>query len=238
MIGLKNKIIEVINPFIEPLYKEPPSFYNRRPKWYIKDDFGNPVYNVEDELRFQNYGIWANIPEEEIPRYLLIKNRDGSWRPTNEAIRGQMYAKASDPASILSREFRNKQSFKDSDVFGTIGGEHSNYIYLGENLDGTLNYVLEDLQTLNPQWLITHPIKRLFPKGSKLYDFLHTLGMKHIGKHFGFGEHKIRLGLKITPDGGRTLQTFDPSDFTQAAGQAVHFQNAYVTKSNNVNPND
>ena len=33
-----------------------------------------------------------------------------------------------------------------------------------------------DEQKLNPQWIVTTPIKKLFPEGSSPYNFFHKLG--------------------------------------------------------------
>jgi hypothetical protein len=79
--GYSNHGKEIFMTLTEPLYKNPPKFFNRRPKWYKG--------GIPDETRFENGAIWAQIPEEEVPRKLIVKNADGiTYRPTEQAIKG------------------------------------------------------------------------------------------------------------------------------------------------------
>ena len=40
----------------------------------------------------------------------------------------------------------------------------------------------KDIQTLNPQWQFTDKIKNKFGENSKIYEWLHNIGGKDLGK--------------------------------------------------------
>lgn len=207
-----NKGKALFNIWTQPLYRKPPQFMNGvKPKWHRG--------TIADETRFQNGAIWARISDDEIPKNLIMRNADGvTYRPTREAIEGNFYGKEGAKTLGLNEQktinLAKKQGKIDrQDQFSTLGGEHSEYSVLSEGPQGVL-WQQTDVQQLNPQWLLTDPIKRIFPVGSAPYNFFHNIGGKNISGMLGYKPFTYKLGIGVTKENVKPegLFYFDPTD--------------------------
>ena len=183
-----------------PFYRNPPTFYNgRKPSWYV--DYARKEGIDAAEQRFQNGLVWANIPEKEAAHPMYIQNKDGSYRLTPEGIGYKGY-----PADALPEQTTKAEA--DFFTKSGIGGEHSDYTKLGDWMGAKLMQ-FKDEQKLNPQWLITDPVKNLVEKvpggrNSKAWEFLDWLGGKSMTglvgyKPFTIKQNYIHTGNKVYP---------------------------------------
>ena len=157
---------ELFKVFTTPFYEKPPKFHNgKKPEWY--DKYSRIYGKQAAENRFQNGAIWANIPEEEIPRTMYIRNSDGTYRLTKEGLNLREDGTLKFPLPEEKDEI-----FPDLFTIGQVGGEHSNYKFI-DKYRGTPYNLMEftDAQILNPQWQFTDKIKNKFGKDSKIYKW-------------------------------------------------------------------
>ena len=172
---------------IQPFYKTPPTFSTHRPKWYTsrKRTKGS---NEFLEARFENGANWARIPELEVPRVHFTRNSNGTVSPTH----------------INNRAMVGKDDFKrpgetitelDDITPGTVGGLHSDYTYLGDDLAGNSLFKYSDRQMLNPQWMISKWIKDRFKlqKGTQVYNLVHRLGGIDLSPILGYKPFTIEF---------------------------------------------
>lgn len=167
---------ELIEVLAAPFYKKPPKFHNgKKPQWY--DKYSQIYGKQAAENRFQNGAIWANIPEEEIPRTMYVRNSDGTYRLTKEGLNIREDGTLKFP---LPNE---TETFPDYFSVGQVGGAHSQYNLI-DKYRGTPYNLMEftDTQILNPQWQFTDKIKNKFGKDSKIHKWLHNIGGKDLGK--------------------------------------------------------
>ena len=116
----KEQIGGLLKTFTEPFYKASPTFFTHRPKWYKADEF--------NKARFENGANWASIPESEVPRVYFRKNPEGFVEPTQvNSLANYFVPEPSDFEKV-------GKSIELPDWFtpGGVGGEHSNYTYLGD----------------------------------------------------------------------------------------------------------
>ncbi len=181
--------------YIKPLYEAPPIFHNgRKPRWYKK--YSTIRTPEAAEQRFQNGAIWAGIPEDEIPRTMYAINPDGSYRFTKLGLNIDSDGKLNG--------FVDDEDFPDIVSIGGVGGLHSNYINMGTNFinnQPVTKILFKDEQVLNPQWIITHPIKKLFPKNSKIHNKLHYIGGYPLNKLLGYKPFTIEHPIIRTSSG-------------------------------------
>ena len=105
-------------------------FFTHRPKWYTsREGTWGGGHNEFLEARFENGANWARIPEAEVPRVHFVKNADGTVSPTHIHNR-----------TIVEKEdfHRPGQTIVELDDItpGMVGGVHSDYTYLGDDLVG------------------------------------------------------------------------------------------------------
>lgn len=162
---------KALNPF-----SKVPRFFNRKPKWYHK----GTAFNDQD-FRFENMAQWAGVPEKEVPRVVTFDNGDGT--------RG--FRRTLDTADILPDATSMKIGEKTTEPdfqFG-VGGEHSDFTLKAKNEYGNL-WLYEDEQKLNPQYMLTDKIKKLFkmeenPK-PRLEKFIDYFAKKDLKGFLGF----------------------------------------------------
>lgn len=167
---------ELFKVFTAPFYKKPPKFHNgKKPEWY--DKYSRIYGKQAAENRFQNGAIWANIPEEEIPRTMYVRNSDGTYRLTREGLNLREDGTLKFPLPNES------EPFPDLFSIGQVGGEHSQYTLIDKYRGTPFNLMeFEDIQKLNPQWQFTDKIKNKFGETSKIHKWLHNIGGKDLGK--------------------------------------------------------
>lgn len=185
----------------KPFYRKPPTFYNnRKPSWYAK--YAQKEGIDAAEQRFQNGLVWAGIPEEEAAHPMYIKNADGSYRLSQDGFSHGL-GRPSGAALVPDKTKIDQDWFTVSG----IGGEHSNFKKLGDWMGAKLMQ-FEDEQKLNPQWLLTDPVKRgigkYFSENNKAYKFLDQLGGKSASgvmgyKPFTIKQNYIHTGNKVYP---------------------------------------
>lgn len=137
---------ELFKVFTAPFYKKPPKFHNgKKPEWYDKV---SRIYGQQAaENRFQNGAIWANIPEEEIPRTMYVRNSDGTYRLTAEGLN------LGENGTLKFPLPEESEIYPDYFTIGGVGGEHSKYTLIDEYHGTPYNLMeFEDIQKLNPQW--------------------------------------------------------------------------------------
>lgn len=168
---------ELFKVFTTPFYEKPPKFHNgKKPEWY--DKYSRIYGKQAAENRFQNGAIWANIPEEEIPRTMYIRNSDGTYRLTKEGLNLREDGTLRFPLPEEKNEI-----FPDLFSIGQVGGEHSKYTLIDEYRGTPFNLMeFTDTQKLNPQWQFTDKIKNKFGENSKIYEWLYNIGGKDLGK--------------------------------------------------------
>ena len=190
--------------FIQPFYKTPPTFFTHRPKWYTSREGTWGGGRAEFlEARFENGANWAGIPEAEVPRVHFARNSDGTVSPTHIHNR-----------TIVGKEdfHRPGQTIVDLDdiTLGRVGGDHSDYTYLGDDLAGNSLFQYSDRQRLNPQWKISDRIKNKFnlQEGSKAYNLVHRLGGIDLSPILGYKPFTIEFmyGKQFSPG---PIQTTD-----------------------------
>ncbi len=193
-VSYKGHAGELMTLFTKPFYEAPPTFYGgRKPAWYA--NYAQREGADAAEQRFQNGLVWADIPETEAAHPMYVQNADGSYRLTPEGIGYKNFSMDALPNST--------ETFDDFFTRAGVGGEHSNYTELGDWMGAKL-MEFKDEQKLNPQWLITDPIKSIFPEGTKAYKFLHQLGGKPLDrlggyKPFTIKQNYIHTGNKVYP---------------------------------------
>ena len=172
---------------IQPFYKTPPTFFTHRPKWYTsrKRTKGS---NGFLEARFENGANWARIPESEVPRVHFTRNSNGTVSPTYINNR----------ATVGKDDFKRPgQSIVEMDDItpGMVGGDHSNYTYLGDDLVGNSLFQYSDRQKLNPQWRISDWVKNKFnlQEGSQVYNLVHRLGGIDLSPALGYKPFTIEF---------------------------------------------
>ena len=167
---------ELFKVFTAPFYKTPPKFHNgKKPEWY--DKFSRIYGKQAAENRFQNGAIWANIPEEEIPRTMYIRNSDGTYRLTREGLNLR------EDGTLRFPLPNEEETFPDLFSIGQVGGEHSQYTLIDKYRGTPFNLMeFKDIQKLNPQWQFTDKIKNKFGQNSKIYEWLYNIGGKDLGK--------------------------------------------------------
>ena len=167
---------ELFKIFTAPFYKKPPKFHNgKKPEWY--DKYSRIYGKQAAENRFQNGAIWANIPEEEIPRTMYIRNSDGTYRLTKEGLNLR------EDGTLRFPLPNEEETFPDLFSIGQVGGEYSQYTLIDEYRGTPFNLMeFKDIQTLNPQWQFTNKIKNKFGKKSKIHKWLYNIGGKDLGK--------------------------------------------------------
>lgn len=187
---------------IQPFYKTPPTFFTHRPKWYTsrKRTKGS---NEFLEARFENGANWARIPESEVPRVHFTRNSNGTVSPTHINNR----------ATVGKDDFKRPgQTIVEMDDItpGMVGGDHSDYTYLGDDLVGNSLFQYSDRQKLNPQWTISDWIKKKFnlQEGSRAYNLAHRLGGIDLSPALGYKPFTIEFlyGKQFSP---RPIQTTD-----------------------------
>ena len=209
--GYGDYVTRLKDVYTKPFYTSPPTFFNgRKPKWYTG--------SIGDEVRFQNGAIWAGIPEEEVPRTLIQRNADGTYRLTRQAI--EIFGKNNsdlvgdyglgDQRTI--NEALKKGSIDYADVFSTVGGEHSDYMVLKDFPKGVLGE-LRDKQQLNPQWQLSDWIKKRYSlrKNTTPYNIIDWLGGINLSRSLGYKPFTYRQGIGILKDGSSRTFYFDPS---------------------------
>ena len=167
---------ELFKVFTTLFYKKPPKFHNgKKPEWY--DKYSRIYGKQAAENRFQNGAIWANIPEEEIPRTMYIRNSDGTYRLTKEGLNLREDGMLKFPLPNES------ETFPDLFSIGQVGGEHSQYTLIDKYRGTPFNLIeFTDTQKLNPQWQFTDKKKNKFGENSKIYEWLYNIGGKDLGK--------------------------------------------------------
>jgi hypothetical protein len=216
-IGSMKKWGTALGVLGRPLIETPPTFTNgRKPKWYTG--------SVNDEVRFENGAKWAGISDEEVPKPLLLRNMDGSYRVHPYGIIKNIHG----PSGV--KNAGNKKNFDLTDTetinaakaagkltgpdfFGTAGGLHSDYKFIAETPDGYLAWEMFDEQKLNPQWRLASLGKLFFPRNSRPWRAIHNWGGKDWGeKILGYKPFTYRQGIVITPD-RKKVSYFDPSEY-------------------------
>ena len=185
----------------KPFYRKPPTFYNnRKPSWYAK--YAQKEGIDAAEQRFQNGLVWAGIPEEETAHPMYIKNTDESYRLSQDGFSHGL-GRPSGAALVPNKTKIDQDWF----TISGIGGEHSNFKKIGDWMGAKLMQ-FEDEQKLNPQWLLTDPVKRgigkYFSENNKAYKFLDQLGGKSASgvmgyKPFTIKQNYIHTGNKVYP---------------------------------------
>ena len=189
---------------IQPFYKAPPMFFTHRPKWYTsREGTWGGGHNEFLEARFENGANWARIPEAEVPRVHFVKNADGTVSPTHIHNR-----------TIVEKEdfHRPGQTIVELDDItpGMVGGVHSDYTYLGDDLVGNSLFQYSDRQRLNPQWIVSDWVKNMFHlnEGSPIYNIVHKLGSIDLSPALGYKPFDIKFmyGKQFDP---KPIQTTD-----------------------------
>lgn len=202
-----DKVKGLFNTFTKPLYQTPPTFFNgRKPLWYNKfiEEYGDFLGPEMAEARFQNGANWARIPEEEIPRtYFSTVSEDGVVTPT------ELFLDSHVTPTQYTDENGNRvfKELKPGDVVrttdgstpGMVGGEHSDYIYLGEDLSGNKAIKFHDTQKLNPQWMFTDPIKKRFENVPFIWNALDRIGGVPLDFLLGYKPFNIEFGIGFRP---------------------------------------
>lgn len=190
--------------FIQPFYKTPPTFFTHRPKWYTsREGTWGGGRNEFLEARFENGANWAGIPESEVPRVHFTRNSDGTVSPTHINNR-----------TIVGKDdfYTPGQTIVELDDItpGRVGGDHSDYTYLGDDLAGNSLFQYSDRQKLNPQWRISDWVKNKFnlQEGSKAYNLVHKLGGIDLSPTLGYKPFTIEFmyGKQFSPG---PIQTTD-----------------------------
>lgn len=190
--------------FIQPFYKTPPTFFTHRPKWYTsREGTWGGGRNEFLEARFENGANWAGIPESEVPRVHFTRNSDGTVSPTHINNR-----------TIVGKDdfYTPGQTIVELDDItpGRVGGDHSDYTYLGDDLAGNSLFQYSDRQKLNPQWRISDWVKNKFnlQEGSKAYNLVHRLGGIDLSPILGYKPFTIEFmyGKQFSPG---PIQTTD-----------------------------
>ena len=183
----KEQLAGLGKTFLQPFYKTPPTFFTHRPKWYTsrKRTKGS---NEFLEARFENEANWARIPESEVPRVHFTRNSNGTVSPTHIHNR----------ATVGKDDFDGPgQTIVEMDDItpGLVGGEHSDYTYLGDDLVGNSLFKYSDRQKLNPQWVISDWVKNKFnlQKGSQVYNLVHRLGGIDLSPALGYKPFTIEF---------------------------------------------
>ena len=158
--------------------QKPPTFYNKNPKWYSS-------VKLYPEVRRDTWARRFNIPESEIPNTAIYRRPDNTFGFTPETL------------SKVSRDFNfrtlnlddlNKvnlnpnETIRLQDWMTTIGGEHSDFKYLG-NKNGYKFFEFSDNQMLNPQWIVADKVKKLLPK--RTHKYIDKVASKDLGPLIG-----------------------------------------------------
>lgn len=193
---------DLVKTVIAPFYSKPPTFFNgRKPAWYPQYARANGADAAE--ARFQNGLVWAGIPETEAAHPMYVQNADGSYRTTPEGFgfdtskmpgltQADLIPEETTLGETLGETFEG--DIPDFFTKGGVGGSHSDYINYGEipGTNGARLMQFQDEQKLNPQWIVTTPIKKLFPEGSSPYNFFHKLGGIPMDRLFGYKPFKYK----------------------------------------------
>ena len=177
----------------QPFYKTPPTFYNHRPRWYTKRQ-DDSFYEGFIEPRFENGANWARIPESEVPRKYFTKNPNGTIRPTD----------ISERIPLDKSDFKYPgENIGDRDLItpGQVGGEHSDFTYLGDDLAGNSLFEYRDRQQLNPQWQLSDWAKKKYnlQEGTKIYNLVHKLGGIDLSPVLGYKPFSIEFMYGQSP---------------------------------------
>ena len=214
--GYGNYFARVGNVYKRPFYMKPPTFYNgKKPTWY-----GNQGFFNDDEIRFQNGAIWAGIPEKEIPRTLIHKNIDGTYRFTREAIQkaeNSTKIPFEDMAGLkdesVLKGMKEGEAINEQDWLTSVGGEHSNYI-LRQNNPRSLIWEFQDRQKLNPQWQVASWIKKKLnlsdTSPSLIRKGIDQLGGQNVSWMLGYKPFTYRQGILLDKNSDWRL-FFDPA---------------------------
>ena len=193
--GYGNHIKELFAVYTKPLYQKPPSFKNgRKPLWYNRYAKSYGVDAAEN--RFQNGAIWAQIPEEEIPLTMYVRNSEpNSYRMTEKGV----------PLDANgNHKYPIEEPGQSADIFtmGNVGGEHSGYMSIVDNLCGESLMGFADEQKLNPQWAWASKLKNKFNiKGeSKLGKLVDFFGRANLSGLLGYKPFKIKQLYTVNPD--------------------------------------
>lgn len=85
---------------------------------------------------------------------------------------------------------------------GQVGGEHSDFFYLGEDALGNQRILFQDVQKLNPQWELSDKIKRAIGNSNNpIYKIADKLGGYNLSWLLGYKPFTIGAGIKISPNG-------------------------------------
>ena len=212
--GYGNYFARLKDVYTKPFYTKPPTFYNgRKPAWY-----GNQGFFNDDEIRFQNGAIWAGIPEEEVPRTLIQKNVDGTYRFTRGAIENAEKSTKipfEDMAGLKDKDVLSKisegQSITEQDWLTSVGGEHSDYI-LRQNNPRSLVWEFRDEQKLNPQYQVADWIKKHIlhvPSETKV-PWLDKFGGADLSWLLGYKPFTYRQGILLDKNSNFRL-FYDPA---------------------------
>lgn len=197
----KEQLIGLWHILTQPFYKKPPTFFTHRPDWFTRyyDELGTDPEFLE--ARFENGANWAGIPESEVPRKYYRKNPDGTVSPTEIHTEPQNTALLPDKSDFKGVG----DNVKSADYLtpGQVGGEHSDYFYLGDDVAGNSAFEFIDVQKLNPQWKISDWIKKKYglQKGTRAYNIVDKLGGMDLSWTLGYKPFTIKAGYVITPKG-------------------------------------
>ena len=214
--GYGNYLARLKDVYTKPFYAKPPTFYNgKKPRW-----FGNQGFFNDDEIRFQNGAIWAGIPEEEVPRTLIQKNIDGTYRFTREAIEKVQKSTEipfEDMVGLKDKSTLNGlkegEFITEQDWLTSVGGEHSDYI-LRQNNPRSLVWEFRDEQKLNPQWQIAMWLKKKFNLSdnspSLIRKGIDKVGGANLSWSLGYKPFTYRQGILLDKNSNWRL-FFDPA---------------------------
>lgn len=188
----KSQVKGLLKTYLQPLYKDPPTFFNHIPKW-TKELEKITSSKTHVRGRLENGANWANIPESEIPRKYYPLPKNGVTEPSLLNTKVLQH----EAPYHSSNKIRYTVIDKDRITPGNIGGIHSNYEYLGENIHGDQIVKYSDTQKLNPQWLLTDRIKNKFTPGTPAYSFLHKLGGIDLSPLLGYKSFTVEAGIGI-----------------------------------------
>ena len=154
--------------------EEAPTFFDHKPKWYKNDLLGS------NQVRFETWARRLGIPEYEVPNTTIYRRTDGTWGFTPSALEQAKNPLTSGFRTLNLEELKGKDFVRMPDWLTTVGGEHSDFIKLGEQ-NGYSVYRYLDNQVLNPQWIIASGLKKLGVPAK----YIDTLGGKDLAPLVG-----------------------------------------------------
>lgn len=170
---------------LRPLVQNPPVFVNRMPKWYNRNLNLTPL---QKQVRLETWARNFNIPETEIANTVIYQRPDKTYGLIrdvyDEGIKNIGFKHITLDDIMSKVPTGDVATVNTPDYVSTIGGVHTDYI-VGSPINGGIPVRWIDVQKLNPQWMVTDPIKKLFKKDSYMYNKLRDIGGKHIGPLIG-----------------------------------------------------